>query len=118
MKIIKKTEIIVCDKCGKELRNWEDFICAGELSLYHSSVITDVFSGNKDNSSDKYFNSHPAVRMGKHAYQSMILQYGGDNKYHLCWGCNREFIELLGKFFTYNQEEKDVVLRPSDNIWE
>ena len=102
MKIIQQKEIIICDRCKKEFKNWEDHIASGRLDLHHSSVITDIFSGKRDNSDDKYFNNHPAVKMGKHSYQSMILEYGGENKYHLCWYCNREFIELLGNFFIYS----------------
>lgn len=88
----KREYTIVCDRCGSTLKNWEDKMSHGHMEIDHSSVIDTVFGQD--------FKYNSAVKMGKHPYQSMVLDYGKDNAYHLCWSCNRELIENLGKFFT------------------
>ena len=103
MRISKVEEKIICDRCECELRGWEDSIASGELNIMHSSVIGDIFSegagkqgvGNQR----EYFEQHKAIKFGQHPHQSIILKYGGEADYHLCWNCNREFLKILGGFF-------------------
>lgn len=103
MKVTKKEDVLVCNKCGKELDGWEDTISSGEISLTHSSVVGDIFSEGAgkvgvDEQRD-YFEKQKFVSFGKNPHQALFLKYGGDSNYHLCWRCSREFVKLLGKFF-------------------
>lgn len=107
MKKVKKENIIVCDRCGHELQGSADNISIGKISLFHDSVVGDIFSegAGKTELGEKrdYFEKHTAVSFGKNPHQSLILKYGGDADYHLCWRCNRDFVVLLGKFFSLNE---------------
>ncbi len=104
MKIPITEQKKICDKCGKELRGWEDNMASGEFNIMHSGTIGDVFSegaGLKDLGAQRdYFDAHSAVTFGRMPHQSLVLKYGGDNNYHLCWKCNRNLLETLGAFFT------------------
>lgn len=81
----------------------------GEISLFHSSVVGDIFAeGAGKRGVDRqrdYFEKQKFVSFGKNPHQSLILKYGGDSDYHLCWRCSREFIKLLGKFFVTKVSE-------------
>ena len=103
MRKIITEEKIVCDRCGDVLRGWEDNMSTGKFEIFHSSVIGDIFSeGAKlpaGTSGRKYFEEHTAVEFGSMPHQSLILQYGGDRKYHLCWKCNRDLLIMIGGFF-------------------
>ena len=99
----------VCDRCNKTFSNWEDDWAKGRIYIDHSSVIGDIFSEGAEVEMSRqrnYFNKHQAVRFGEHPHQSLILEYGGENGYHLCWHCNRDFIKLLGNFFRKQGEQR------------
>ena len=103
MKTTKKEEIYVCDRCRKELVGWEDRFSSGEINIFHSSVIGDIFSKGAGETElgkqRRYFEKHKAVSFGEHSHQEFILKYGSGTDYQLCWSCNKDFVLCLGKFF-------------------
>lgn len=99
-----------CSRCGKGFHNWEDESATGRLYLEHSSVIGDLFAEGARISelSEKrsYIDTHPAVKFGSNPHQSLLIEYGGDNKYLLCWECSRKLMNKLGAFFTIKEVPK------------
>lgn len=99
-------KITICSKCGRDFRGWEDSICSGEFRISHSCCIGDVFSegvvGHDVEKQRQYCRDHPIIKNDK--AQELILEYGGDNGYTLCWHCHRDLLVMLGKFFVSNED--------------
>lgn len=117
MKRIRNEYYEVCDRCERVLDDWAQRFASGHINIYHASTIGDIFAeGAGMISLDEkraYFNSLKYVNFGSNPHQSLILNYGGDYEYKLCYNCSSKFILMLGQFFT--QTHKTPSPLPSES---